>query len=211
MKHKTSIAAIITGDVVNSTKLSPEQEKWLFELLKRLAAKHKHEFFRGDSFQIHLDDPRGALHLALMCRCLAIGLNENDERYDIRISVGIGEVDHPIKSLSIARGDAFILSGRIFDGLGDTRRLAISCGNEIADIGLAVIADYLDNIYQGMTAKQAVLITALLKGITQQQMAITLDKSKSTVSQLATAGRWPEIEKLLQQYRAMIEKLFPSL
>ena len=105
MKHKTSIAAIITGDVVNSTKLSPEQEKWLFELLKRLAAKHKHEFFRGDSFQIHLDDPRGALHLALMCRCLAIGLNENDERYDIRISVGIGEVDHPIKSLSIARGE----------------------------------------------------------------------------------------------------------
>lgn len=158
-----------------------------------------------------MDDPRGALHMALVCRSLAIEFSENDERYDIRISIGIGEINQPIKSLSIARGDAFLLSGRIFDDLGDTRRLAISCGNEIADIGLAVIADYLDNIYQGMTAKQAALITALLQGITQQQMAITLNKSKSTVSQLAAAGRWPEIEKLLQQYRTMIEKLFPLL
>jgi transcriptional regulator with XRE-family HTH domain len=62
-----------------------------------------------------------------------------------------------------------------------------------------------------MTGKQAELITNLLQGITQQQMAITLNKSKSTISQLANAGRWPEIEKLLQQYKNMIEKLFPSL
>lgn len=213
MKYKASIAAIITGDVVNSTKLSPLQEKQLFELLKRVAAaaKHKYEFFRGDSFQIYIDDPRHALHIALVCRSLAIQLTEKDERYDVRISIGIGEVNLPIKSLSIAKGDAFLLSGRNFDDLGDTRRLAISCGNEIADIGLAVIADYLDNIYQGMTAKQAELITALLQGITQQQMSITLNKSKSTVSQLAAAGRWPEIEKLLQQYKTIIEKLFPSL
>lgn len=151
MKIKLSIAAILTGDIVNSTRLSPQQERKLFDLLKKFAAKNKYEFFRGDSFQIYMDD------------------------------------------------------------LGDTRRLAISCGNEIANIGLEVIADYLDNIYQGMTGKQAELITNLLRGTTQQQVAVTLNKSKSTVSQLAAAGRWPEIEKLLQQYKAMIEKLYPSL
>ena len=211
MKVKFRIAAVLTGDIVNSTRLSPTQEKRLFDLLARFAAKHKHEFFRGDSFQIHMDDPRDALHMALICRSLAIGLTENGERYDVRISIGIGEVNLPVKNLGIAKGEAFLLSGRNFDDLGDTRRLTISCGNEIADIGLEVIADYLDNIYQGMTSKQAELITNLLRGTTQQQMAVTLNKSKSTVSQLAASGRWPEIEKLLQQYKNMIEKLFPSL
>jgi hypothetical protein len=211
MKIKFSIAAVLTGDIVNSTRLSPTQEKRFFDLLARFAAKHKYEIFRGDSFQIYVDDPRDALHMALVCRSLAIELTENGERYDVRISIGIGEVNLPIKNLGIAKGEAFLLSGRNFDDLGDTRRLAISCGNEIADIGLEVVADYLDNIYQGMTAKQAALITELLSGTTQQQVSITLNKAKSTISQLAAAGRWPEIEKLLQQYKNMIEKLFPSL
>jgi hypothetical protein len=149
--------------------------------------------------------------MALVCRSLAVGLTENDEKYDVRISIGIGEVNLPIGDLGIAKGGAFLLSGRRFDDLGDTRRLAIGCGNELADIGLEVIADYLDNIYQGMTGKQAELIAALLQGVTQQQMSVALNKSKSTVSQLAAAGRWPEIEKLLEQYKRIIEKLFPSL
>jgi hypothetical protein len=211
MKVKLGLAAILTGDIVNSTGLSPAQEKTLFELLKLFAAEYKYEFFRGDSFQIYVDDPKDALKMALVCRSLAIGLTENDERYDVRISIGIGEINLPIGNLGMAKGEAFLLSGRRFDDLGDDRRLSIGCGNELADIGLEVIADYLDNIYGGMTGKQADLITSLLRGMTQQQVSVTLNKSKSTVSQLAAAGRWPEIEKLLEQYKRIIEKLFPSL
>lgn len=214
VRAKTSIAAVLTGDVVNSTQLSQSQEKLLFKILSALfTERHTFEFFRGDSFQLYMDDPKDALRMALACRSVAIGLTasdtvENERKYDIRISIGIGQVSVPVKSLSIAKGEAFLLSGRSFDGLGDSRRLTIVCGNEIADIGLAVIADYLDIICKGMTAKQAELITALLQGTTQQQMAITLDKSKSTISQLANAGRWPEIEKLLEYYKRMIEKLY---
>ncbi len=83
MKIKPSFAAILTGDIVNSTRLSPRKEKQLFELLKRYAAKYKYEFFRGDSFQIYVDDPGEALHMALVCRSLAIELSENEERYDV--------------------------------------------------------------------------------------------------------------------------------
>jgi hypothetical protein len=214
MRRTPSISAVLTGDVVNSTQLSLLQEKSLFKLLSALfTEKYKFEFFRGDSFQLYMDDPKDALRLALACRTAAIGLTgngiaENGERYDVRISVGIGQVSMPVKSLSIAKGEAFLLSGRNFDSLGNSRHLAITCDNEIADIGLAVIADYLDIICQEMTVKQAELIMALLQGSTQQQVAITLDKSKSTISQLASAGRWPEIEKLLQYYQNMIEKLY---
>jgi hypothetical protein len=214
---KTAIAAILTGDIVNSTKLLLTQEarltKALDEILGNFLGKRRlHEFYRGDSFQIYLDDPKEALRMALVCRALAIEVTGDEETEvvsDIRISIGIGEVKLPIHQLGVAKGEAFILSGRRFDALQQSeQRLAIACGVPVADIGFKVMADYLDSIYKGMTAKQARVIQELLQGTTQQQLATTLNKSKSTISQLANTGRWAEIEQLLLQYEELI-KLLP--
>jgi hypothetical protein len=90
---------------------------------------------------------------------------------------------------------------------GTGRRLSIKTGNELADIGLQVITDYTDAIYRRMTAKQAEAIYRLLKGGTQQSVALQLDKSKSTVSQLVSTGGWSEIERLLRQYESIIKQL----
>jgi hypothetical protein len=92
---------------------------------------------------------------------------------------------------------------------GTDRRLSIKTGNALADIGLEVIAGYTDAIYRRMTAKQAEAIYGLLKGETQQSIALQLDKSKSTISQLVSTGRWSEIEKLLRQYESLIKHLVP--
>ena len=213
---KRAIAAVLTGDIVNSTKLLLTQEarliKALGEVLGNFGGKRRlHEFYRGDSLQIYLDDPAEALRMALVCRALAIAVTGNEETEvvsDIRISIGIGEVKLPIHQLGIAKGDAFIRSGRRFDELQQSeQRLAIGCGVPLADIGFQVMADYLDSIFKGMTAKQARVIQELLQGTTQQQLAVTLNKSKSTISQLANTGRWGEIEKLLLQYENLIKHL----
>jgi hypothetical protein len=205
---KTLIGAVLTGDIVNSTKLLPGQEKYLFrDLVDRFLTNHRHEFYRGDSFQAFVEKPAEALKLALQCRVLAIELTEKGETvFDIRISIGIGEVMLPIDSLGLAKGEAFLISGRQFDALED-RRLAISCGEPKADVGFEVMSDYLDDILNGMTGKQAQVIVELLGGTTQQQLAEIQNKSKSTISQLAAAGRWPEIERLLQQYEKLINVL----
>ena len=213
---KGAIAAVLTGDIVNSTKLLLTQEarliKALDEVLGRFPGKQRlHEFYRGDSFQVYLEEPVEALRLALVCRALAIEVTGDEETEvvsDIRISIGIGEVKLPIHQLGVAKGEAFILSGRRFDALQQSeQRLAIGCGVPLADIGFQVMADYLDSIYKGMTAKQARVIQELLQGTTQQQLATTLNKSKSTISQLANTGRWAEIEKLLSQYGQLIKNL----
>ena len=213
---KRAIAAVLTGDIVNSTKLLLTQEtrliKALGEVLGNFRGKRRlHEFYRGDSFQIYLDDPAEALRMAVVCRALAIAVTGDEEAEvvsDIRISIGIGEVKLPIHQLGIAKGDAFILSGRRFDELQQSeQRLAIGCGVPLADIGFQVMADYVDSIFKGMTAKQARVIQELLQGVTQQQLAVTLSKSKSTISQLANTGRWAEIEKLLLQYEQLIKNL----
>ena len=205
-----AIQAVLTGDIVNSTRLGGTAEKKLQQLLKQVLAAGNFEFYRGDSFQVYIKDAAVALQTALLCRAAAISTPAYTAAVssDIRISIGIGKVKKPVTALGTAKGQAFILSGRAFDALtqNDTR-LAIISSHKMANEGLAVIADYINSIFKFMTGKQAGVIFELLKGETQQAVASKLKKSKSTVSQHAGAGRWPEIEKLLQQYENIINQL----
>ena len=163
---KYPLHAVLTGDIVNSTQLPPVVDIILLEKLKRAFSNYITEFYRGDSFQTYIPDPVGSLRAALFARSLAIGLSEAEEEpalTDIRISIGIGTVVLPVRTPGTARGEAFLLSGRGLDNIQHTeQRLSMVCDRPIADIGLQVMADYLDAIYRGMTAKQAAAIVWLL-------------------------------------------------
>jgi hypothetical protein len=204
--------AVLTGDIVNSTKLTAAKETKLSNTLIEIFANNnsKFEFYRGDSFQAYVKTPVYALRLALLSRCAAIRLFKDDKVVlsDIRISIGIGEVKTPVRSLKTAKGEAFILSGRWLDEIiKKNERLAITTNNKLANEGLQVIADYLNVIFDGMTGKQAEVIFELLKGEMQKVVAKKFKKTKSTIHQRITAGRWSEIEKLLQQYENIINQI----
>src|SRR5258708_39037055 len=96
--------AVITGDIVNSTKLKPKVESKLMSSLHRILAPYPFEFYRGDSFQVYLEKPEKSLRLALICRTMAISLSEGEEsnRPDTRISIGIGKISAPVKELGEA-------------------------------------------------------------------------------------------------------------
>lgn len=205
-----ALRAVLTGDIVNSTRLKKITEKKLLKILSQVLAAHQFEFYRGDSFQVYVKNPTEALKTALICRAAAISLvkSETISESDIRISIGIGAVTIPVKKLGTAKGEAFILSGRAFDEMtGAGTRLAMVSGNSLANAGLEIISDYLNAIFKVMTGKQAEVIFELLQGKAQQEVAGLLKKSKSTVHQHVMAGRWTEIEKLLQQYENIINQL----
>jgi hypothetical protein len=205
------IHAVLTGDIVNSTKLLPATEKELVKELGKVLRPYKFEFYRGDSFQVYMKEPVRAMQVALLCRTAAISMTagQNDTSLsDVRISIGIGSVKAPVKLLSTSKGDAFLMSGRSFDEFqGTDRRILMVTGKAMPDIALQVIADYTDAVYRRMTSKQAETIYRLLKGETQQEIAQGLDKSKSTVSQLVSTGGWSEIERLLGQFENLIKLL----
>lgn len=199
--------AVLTGDIVNSTKLPSAKEKGLIKLLEQIFTPYKYEFYRGDSFQVLVKDASVSLRIALLCRTAAIGIVENNVA-DVKISIGLGEVDDRIKTLGSAKGEAFLLSGRAFDELEKTNsRLVISTANTMANFALEIIADYVNSIYSRMTTKQARVIFELLKGGLQQDVVKRLKKSKSTISQHATSGRWAEIEKILNQYELLVKAI----
>ena len=203
-----AIQAVLTGDIVNSTQLSPAAGKKLLTQLHQVLGAHQYEFYRGDSFQVYLRDAAPALQLALLCRTAAMGIAgvAGPPASDVRLSIGIAATKPPAALLGASKGEAFIVSGRAFDEmLQQGSRLAITSINALANEGLDVIAAYINAIFKMMTGKQAMVIFELLKGDTQQAVAQKLKKSKSTVHQHVTAGRWPEIEKLLQQYTNIVK------
>lgn len=202
--------AVLTGDIVNSTLLQPAEERKLLKCLNFLLGDHKHEFFRGDSFQAYIKDPVAALKVALLCRTAAIALRPDEPQVisDVRVSIGIGTVESPIRLLATAKGEAFLLSGRALDGMLKTEgRLVITIENKIAALALGMMSDYINSIYKQMTAKQAQVIFELLRGLSQQQVADKLKRSKSTISQHVIAGRWDEIENLLIKYQNILQLL----
>ncbi len=199
--------AVLTGDIVNSTKLTPSKERGLIKILQQALDPYKYEFYRGDSFQALIKQPADSLRIALLCRTAAISIIDKTKT-DVKISIGIGEVKERIKTLGAAKGEAFILSGRAFDELEKTaQRLIIATANEKANISFQLISDYINSIFSRMTPKQAKVIFELLKGGLQQDVVKRLRKSKSTISQHVSSGRWAEIEKILNQYQLLVQAI----
>lgn len=204
------ISAVLTGDIVNSTRLGTRTVRKLITGLEGLFKGKSFEFYRGDSFQILETDPAVALKLALRCRCLAIilGTKEEKSRSDIRISIGIGKTGVIGTKLGATSGEAFLLSGRAFDEMEKAeKRLAISVANPMAAVGLSVIAGYADAIFSQLTIKQADLYRMLLSGASQLEAARELKKSQSTVHQYVVSGRWYETERILLHYEQIIKLL----
>jgi Trp operon repressor len=208
-----NLRAVITADIVNSTKLSKGNQKKLMALLTSVLEGNKYEFYRGDSFQVFLKSPEEALLLALKIRIVAMKLpaETSAPRIDVKLSIGIGAITLPLKTLKTASGEAFILSGRAFDQMKTGRRLNIKCGekNHVVNLGLKVLADFLDYLFHRLTYKQAAVVFELLMNRTQVEAAKRLKKSQATINKHTQSAGWPEIETLLAEYRQFIHSIEP--
>src|SRR5882672_9177406 len=96
------VAAVITGDIVNSTLLVPKLEKKMIAQLSVLLKHHKFEFYRGDSFQVYIKDPSEALELLFRLRTQARCYSFI---HDVRGSIGIGKMNTPLRDLRTATSE----------------------------------------------------------------------------------------------------------
>lgn len=206
-----ALSAVITADIVNSTQLPKANYKKLLKNLEVLFGEYQHEFFRGDSFQLFLKSPGEALGVLLKARTAAIRLSENPSMSDIRASIGIGTVKLPVKSIQTAIGDVFVLSGRAFDKMEKGERLSIVSDerNKAVNIGLTVISQFIDYLFQRLTFKQAAVVYELLMDRTQTETAMRLQKSQATINKHTQAAGWPQLEKLLAEYKDLISLIQP--
>jgi hypothetical protein len=190
----TSDLAVLTGDIIKSSRLPPGA---LDAAMKRLAAAAdmmsgwdgsrpaRFSRFRGDGWQCLAPSPALALRATLFLRA---NLRSLDRDTDTRVSVGIGPATvPPAGDLAGAGGPAFELSGRGLDKMARPEQLAISwAAPPPAAPVIAALFSLSDEISRLWTPAQAeVLIETLAPGEEVQEVLA----GRHGVSQQAIAKR----------------------
>ena len=194
--------AVITGDIINFTQLDKHGRQRLIKEAKKLLKSwvkkpEDAEVFRGDSYQLIFDDVNDALSRSIQL----ISWFKKQKGYKIklplctRISVGIGNVAYTGKSVLDSDGEAFHLSGRSFDKMGDGELLTINTVNEYINKQIEIILIFINQIINQWNTNQAEVIYLLKEGYTQQNMARELGITQGAVNNRLKAAKWKEVDK----------------
>jgi hypothetical protein len=202
-----AIASVLTADIVNSTALEQAEFKKLVKAIEVIIGANRHEFYRGDSFQVFIKNNGEALRLLLLLRTAAKKMQqEKDREIDIRGAIGLGNANTNSRSLKTSNDEAFILSGRMLDRLENDERIRIASSREDANCAFRAIGRFADYLLEKITPKQAAVLFELLKGETQTQAARKLKKSQATINKHAQAAGWKEIQYLLGEFEDTIKQ-----
>jgi hypothetical protein len=223
--------AVITGDIVQSTKMKANDRKMLIEEVDnalKLWSKYynmQYELYRGDSFQCLLQHPKNALRVALMIKTFIKQLNPSEAfelkskenplknqsmiypvwMFDTRIAIGIGEVDEDAESLGKANGDAFQLSGRTLDNLKGSKQSIGIATDDNYQLELETECTLLDSIIGRNTALQCEVICLKLLSYTEIEIAKRLDIAQSAVNQRSNSGSWNAIHTMVLRYETIYQ------
>ncbi len=205
--------AVLTGDLINSSKLTSAELAKVREALSRAVDDFQFawpdvvigelDFFRGDSWQLLMGAPANALRLALLIRT---SLRAQVEA-DTRISIGIGRVDNiEHGKISLSTGEAFTLSGRALDDMGNYFQLTAAVSD-----GAGPIVDWVPLTFQlcgaimrTWTRRQSEIVgTALMmKNPEHEEIAnaLTPPVAKQTVTKSLLASNWRALVSALKAF-----------
>ena len=219
--------AVITADVVQSSKMSTAHRKWFNEKINKLLVfleKNKflqpndYETYRGDSFQCLIHKPENALKMGFILKTGIKLLDPSKQQYidngrkivpklldkksfDIRISIGLGAIDVKSKKLSTSDGEAFQLSGRRIDEMKKERQTFCITTNDDFKSELYTQSFLIDNILAHATPLQCEVMYWKLYGLNEIAIAQKLDIKQSAVNQRSTSGGWHAIEVMLKRFK----------
>ncbi len=197
--------AVLTGDLIGSTRLTVDVleavRDGLLAAVKTYGRRYpgavegEPEFFRGDSWQLLVPDPRLSLRMALyLAACLKAQYNLRT-----RIAIGVGTVDRVTRNrISLSTGEAFVLSGQTLDAMSRRYRFditgSVDARLESQATWFSVILHLCSGLIIRWTQRQAaVLAAALLSEDSDFEVigaAQTPPVTKQAVSKVLIAANW---------------------
>lgn len=210
---------VITGDIVNSTEIlnSGNRDKLLATLHQAVEEINNHnelngvrlEIYRGDSFQIIINNSFNVIGCALIIRALLITNSDKKNRWDARLGIGIGKGEYMADSIAESDGEAFRLSGQAFDNLDKKSRMAVLTPFEDFNDELKVSTAFVDDIISNWTTTQAPIINLVLQtNSKQKELAEMIGKSPQSVNKLLSNAKLeliiPYIDRFIIRYSNLL-------
>jgi len=215
---KEQYYAVITGDIVNSTKLNKMERENVLKFIKDIFKKIEQEegkitklqmnyaITRGDSFQVIIRNPQNILKYSILLRSGLRGLFQKDisELCDARISIGIGSVDYWGETVSESDGSAFRYSGRNLDITKSKKRFLIETFDKDLNKELEVYLILLDSIIKDWTFSMAQIIFEKILEPKQLNIVEKIGISASAISRRLNSAHWDSIVVLLNRFETVI-------
>ncbi|MDT8324516.1 MAG: hypothetical protein RRA94_10410 [Bacteroidota bacterium] len=210
--------AVLTGDLIGSSRLTGQQSadamQWLREAAGKFANLYPHcvvgelDTFRHDSWQMLISNPALSFRVAVYLRTALKRQSDTSTRYDSRVSIGVGEIEMISESrISDSRGPAFTVSGKNLDSMGSSEMsFAVIPEKHSAFmmVGIAV-TPLLDCVIREWTPAEARAVHGALERLTQEDIARSSPPNPQTnkpVTRQAIADSldracWTRVEKSL--------------
>jgi hypothetical protein len=222
MSSTAKTYAVITGDIVDSSRFTGEERRHLLSYLKTALATPAQilgnnvmafpfDIHRGDSFQGVLQQPTEALKAAVIVRAaLRSSIKTTlSNTIDARIAIGIGSITlMPDVTGGEGDGEAYRNSGLQLDlMMQNNRMLFVKTPDEEINKELNVECALLDTLINKWSAEQALAISEFLKGKTQQEMAETFNISQPAIGKRLISANVYALDLLLDRYNELMQRI----
>jgi predicted DNA-binding protein YlxM (UPF0122 family) len=203
--------AVLTADLVNSTKLDKQDYLSVIQFLKGLLSELAEneniafEISRGDSFQVVFSNPVIAMRISLLIKFGLLSGNYS-QSMNVTQSLALGDFEHLSNKPGESSGEVFINSGR---GLDTTPKGHLSLHNDLLGAqGFKLATQFLNHHLDQLSKKQAEVSYLYLKFNYPEQGVIASDLNitrQNVATHLKRAGA-ELVKAYIGEYESLVKK-----
>lgn len=203
------MTSVLTGDIIRS-RSSKNPEAWLSILKDALTLCSSNpsqwEIYRGDSFQLELENIAESLKAAIYIKATI----KTIKGLDVRIAIGIGEKSFTGKTVVESNGEAFQFSGDTLESLKKEKvTLKIKTPNEQLNQEVNLYFKLALTIMDQWTTNSAEIVKLYMEhpNALQEELGKLIGINQNAVSSRQKRAHLDLIMQLEQYYRQKITQL----
>lgn len=202
------MVCVITGDVINSKRNAPRI--WLTPLKKELNHIGKTpktwEIYRGDSFQVVINNPEDALLVAMKLKASLKAI----KGINVRMAIGIGKRTYNAAKVTESNGSAFVNSGEKFEMLKQEKQnLAIKSDSPQFDSEMNLYLKLALIAMNNWTINTAEIVSIALENPekSQHQLGKIVGIKQSAISTRLRRAYFEEVMEVNEMYKTKLKSL----
>ena len=202
--------SVLTGDIIGSRQ--QKSKDWVEDLKKILTpfgeTPRQWEVYRGDEFQIEIQNPEEALLAAILIKAHLRAV-----KLDARMSIGFGNKTHDAGKISESNGEAFIHSGELFETLKKQKvTLAIRTGNTGIDEKMNLMIQLALTFMDSWLVQSAEFVAVAIENptLSQEELGQKLGINQAAVSRRQKRAQFDLVMNLDRYFRTQIKQLTAS-
>ena len=201
------MTVVITGDIINSRKLS--SNNWMDDFKKTLRnfgeTPTHWEVYRGDEFQLEVANAEEALYTAFRIKAFF-----KSKKLDARMSLGIGDKAYKAEKITESNGTAFIRSGELFETLKKQKvTLAINSGQPGFDEEMNLMLRLALSFMDGWLEQSAGFVLTAMENptLSQEEIGVKLGINQAAVSRRQKRANYDLVKEVEAYFRKKIKTL----